>query len=83
MASTPSPAARKKAAAVAPARRDAAATREALITAAVAEFSRNGFAGARVDEIARSAGVNKQLVYHYFENKQGASRRRHRTTAAA
>src|SRR5690606_22371962 len=28
-------------------------------------------AGARVDEIARSAGVNKQLVYHYFENKQG------------
>ena len=71
MASTPLPAARKKAAAVAPARRDAAATREALITAAVAEFSRNGFAGARVDEIARSAGVNKQLVYHYFENKQG------------
>lgn len=55
----------------APARRDAAATREALIAAAVAEFSRNGFAGARVDEIASSAGVNKQLVYHYFESKQG------------
>ena len=55
----------------APARRDAAATREALIAAAVAEFSRNGFAGARVDEIASTAGVNKQLVYHYFESKQG------------
>ena len=54
-----------------PARRDAAATREALIAAAVAEFSRNGFAGARVDEIANTAGVNKQLVYHYFESKQG------------
>ena len=52
-------------------RRDAAATQEALIAASVAEFSRNGFAGARVDEIARAAGVNKQLVYHYFENKQG------------
>lgn len=43
----------------------------ALITAAVAEFSRKGFAGARVDEIAGSAGVNKQLVYHYFDSKQG------------
>ncbi|RYF80930.1 MAG: TetR/AcrR family transcriptional regulator [Comamonadaceae bacterium] len=52
-------------------RRDAAATREALVLAAVEEFSRNGFAGARVDEIARVAGVNKQLVYHYFEHKQG------------
>ncbi|MGO4393141.1 TetR/AcrR family transcriptional regulator [Variovorax sp. M-6] len=53
------------------ARRDAAATRAALTEAAVGEFSRNGFAGARVDEIARVAGVNKQLVYHYFESKQG------------
>ena len=43
----------------------------ALVTAAVAEFSRKGFAGARVDEIAASAGVNKQLVYHYFDSKQG------------
>ena len=55
----------------APAKRDAAATQEALIAAAVNEFSRNGFAGARVDEIARVAGVNKQLVYHYFDSKQG------------
>ena len=52
-------------------RRDAAATRDALVAAAVDEFSRNGFAGARVDEIARTAGANKQLVYHYFESKQG------------
>lgn len=52
-------------------RRDAAATREALIVAAIQEFSGNGFAGARVDEIARAAGVNKQLVYHYFDSKQG------------
>lgn len=55
----------------APARRDAAATREALIGAAIEAFSRNGFAGARVDEIAHAAGVNKQLVYHHFESKQG------------
>lgn len=44
--------------------------RGALVTAAVAEFSRKGFAGARVDEIALEAGVNKQLVYHYFGSKQ-------------
>ncbi|HEY8707942.1 MAG TPA: TetR/AcrR family transcriptional regulator [Burkholderiaceae bacterium] len=54
-----------------PVKRDASATRGALVAAAVAEFSRNGFAGARVDEIARAAGVNKQLVYHYFNSKQG------------
>ena len=52
-------------------KREASPARDALISAAVAEFSRKGFAGARVDEIAASAGVNKQLVYHYFDNKQG------------
>ncbi|MEJ5992072.1 TetR/AcrR family transcriptional regulator [Ramlibacter sp. PS3R-8] len=45
--------------------------RDALLAAAVAEFAENGFAGARVDAIAQRAGVNKQLVYHYFQNKQG------------
>jgi TetR/AcrR family transcriptional regulator len=53
------------------ARRDASVARAALISAAVAAFSSKGFAGARVDEIAASAGVNKQLVYHYFDSKQG------------
>jgi len=52
-------------------RRDASVARAALIAAAVAEFARKGFAGARVDEIAAAAGVNKQLVYHYFDSKQG------------
>src|SRR5690606_12855841 len=57
----------------APARRerDPVAAKQALIAAAVAEFAGKGFAGARVDEIAAAAGVNKQLVYHYFDNKQG------------
>jgi TetR/AcrR family transcriptional regulator len=64
-------AARVLAAAPAPARRDAAASREGLMAAAVAEFARKGFAGARVDEIAAAAGLNKQLVYHYFGSKQG------------
>lgn len=57
--------------AAAPARRDPAATRETLLAAAVAQFAREGYAGARVDEIAQAAGVNKQLVYHYWGSKEG------------
>ena len=35
----------------------------------IGEFAASGLAGARVDEIAARAGVNKQLVYHYFGDK--------------
>jgi len=52
-----------------PQRRDPVATRSKLLTAARREFARSGLAGARVDEIAHRAGVNKQLVYHYFGDK--------------
>jgi TetR/AcrR family transcriptional regulator len=52
-----------------PQRRDPVATRKKLLTAARQEFARHGLAGARVDEIAERAGVNKQLVYHYFGDK--------------
>jgi TetR/AcrR family transcriptional regulator len=52
-----------------PQRRDPAATRRKLLTAARREFAGSGLAGARVDEIAARAGVNKQLVYHYFGDK--------------
>jgi TetR/AcrR family transcriptional regulator len=52
-----------------PQRRDPAATRKKLLTAARREFAKSGLAGARVDEIAARAGVNKQLVYHYFGDK--------------
>ena len=52
------------------ARRDAVASRRALLAAAVEEFARNGYAGARVDVIAASAGVNKQLVYHHYGSKE-------------
>jgi TetR/AcrR family transcriptional regulator len=49
--------------------RDSAATRAALLSTAISEFADKGFAGARVDEIANRAGVNKQLLYHHFGNK--------------
>src|SRR4029078_2113102 len=52
-----------------PQRRDPAATRQKLLVAARREFADGGLAGARVDEIATRAGVNKQLVYHYFGDK--------------
>jgi TetR/AcrR family transcriptional regulator len=59
----------RRAARTAPRRRDPAATRTKLLTAARREFAQSGLAGARVDEIAARAGVNKQLVYHYFGDK--------------
>jgi TetR/AcrR family transcriptional regulator len=52
-----------------PRRRNPQATRQKLLAAARREFASNGMAGARVDEIAARAGVNKQLVYHYFGDK--------------
>jgi TetR/AcrR family transcriptional regulator len=53
----------------APQRRNPEATRRKLLVAARREFAEGGLAGARVDEIAARAGVNKQLVYHYFGDK--------------
>ena len=60
----------RRAAAVAhPAEADTGAARVAILAAARAEFSAKGLAGARVNEIAARAGVNKQLIYYYFGSK--------------
>jgi TetR/AcrR family transcriptional regulator len=45
-------------------------SRERILAAAFEEFSERGFAGARVEAIARRAGLNKQLISHYFGGKQ-------------
>lgn len=45
-------------------------SRAAILQAAVREFSREGVAGARTDAIAHTAGVNKALLYYYFEDKE-------------
>jgi AcrR family transcriptional regulator len=45
-------------------------TRERILSAALQEFAANGFAGARVDAIARRATINKRMLYHYFGNKE-------------
>jgi AcrR family transcriptional regulator len=45
-------------------------TRERILSAALREFAAKGFAGARVDVIARRAAINKRMLYHYFGNKE-------------
>lgn len=46
------------------------AKRLALIDAALAVFSRVGFAAAKIDDVADEAGVSKGTVYLYFESKE-------------
>ena len=48
----------------------AAATRQRILDAALAEFAAKGLAGARVDEIAARAGANKRMLYAHFGNKE-------------
>lgn len=48
-----------------------ATTRDVLLKAAKEAFAARGLEGARVDDIAARAGINKQLVYHYFGSKDG------------
>ena len=45
-------------------------TKDRLLKAAFEEFSKRGFAGARVDEIATRAGANKALIYQYYGDKE-------------
>ena len=49
-------------------------SRAAILNAAVREFAQEGVAGARTDAIARSAGVNKALLYYYFKDKEAMYR---------
>jgi AcrR family transcriptional regulator len=48
----------------------AAATRQRILDAALAEFAAKGLAGARVDEIASRAGANKRMLYAHFGSKE-------------
>jgi len=50
--------------------RDAEATRQRILDAALAEFADKGLAGARIDVIAEVARSNKRMIYYYFESKE-------------
>lgn len=49
--------------------RDATATARRILTSATAEFAAHGYAGARIDVIARNADANMRMLYHYFGSK--------------
>jgi AcrR family transcriptional regulator len=51
-------------------KRDAEGSKEAILRAALIEFSEHGHAGARIDRIAQQAGVSKPLIYDYFGDKE-------------
>jgi TetR/AcrR family transcriptional regulator len=66
---------RKPGASAPPAERAQAAeeptsTRERILQAATREFADKGLDGARVDEIAQVSRANKNMLYHYFGNKE-------------
>ncbi|PKH20834.1 TetR/AcrR family transcriptional regulator [Pseudomonas fluorescens] len=44
--------------------------REAIVTAAIAEFRKNGFEVTSMDRIAATAGVSKRTVYNHFPSKE-------------
>jgi AcrR family transcriptional regulator len=44
--------------------------RDAILSAALDEFSTRGFEAARLDDVARRAGVAKGTIYLYFRDKE-------------
>ncbi|GAB3665146.1 TetR/AcrR family transcriptional regulator [Ramlibacter alkalitolerans] len=50
--------------------RDADRSQGVILAAARDEFAEHGLGGARVDRIAERAGLNKRLIYYYFEDKE-------------
>lgn len=44
--------------------------RELILAAALDEFSQNGFASARLDDVAKRANVAKGTIYLYFKDKE-------------
>jgi TetR/AcrR family acrAB operon transcriptional repressor len=48
---------------------DAAKTREAIVTAALACFERHGIGQSTLEQIATEAGVTKGAIYWHFSNK--------------
>ena len=63
MARDPSPAGEER-------QRDADRSQSTILAAARDEFAEFGLGGARVDRIAERAGLNKRLIYSYFEDKE-------------
>ena len=63
--------------------RDAAATKERILSAATKEFAAKGVSGARIDAIAARARTNKRMLYYYFGSKSELFREVLRTQLTA
>jgi AcrR family transcriptional regulator len=63
MARDPSPAPEER-------QRDADRSQSTILAAARDEFAEHGLGGARMDRIAERAGLNKRLIYYYFDDKE-------------
>jgi AcrR family transcriptional regulator len=50
--------------------RDAERTRREILEVAITEFARDGYSGARVDEIAARTSTTKRMIYYYFGGKE-------------
>jgi len=50
--------------------RPSESARGPIISAAAEVFAEKGFEGARVDEIARRAGINKAMLYYHLGDKK-------------
>lgn len=55
--------------------------KEKILEAALDEFGRHGMAGARMQEIARQADVNKAMIYYYYDSKNGLYRQAYQAAA--
>ena len=66
----PEPQARRRRAPV----MDKGERRRSILDAALAEFAAHGFAGTRLDDVARRAGVAKGTLYLYFSDKEALFR---------
>jgi TetR/AcrR family transcriptional regulator len=62
--------------------RDPERSRQQLLASALEVFSAKGYAGARVQDIAERAGINKQLITYYFGGKEGLYKELQRTWLA-
>ncbi|MGU3436048.1 TetR family transcriptional regulator [Actinomycetes bacterium M1A6_2h] len=52
-------------------RRNSDLTKHDILEVATSEFADKGYAGARVDEIARQTHTTKRMIYYYFMDKEG------------
>jgi AcrR family transcriptional regulator len=52
-------------------KRDAKASKEAIVQNAIRLFSKKGYAGTSMDELASLCNLNKAMIFYYFKNKKG------------